>query len=344
MKQTLFYSAIRAFFVFFAAVMGLFAAIFVIALLINALSDSVDIPKKSTLTLSADATGKRKLLGDSTPVILRVNIHGIIGVNELTESKVSDMLYDSREGILAKDRVKGILLHINTPGGLATDSSAIYRLLKSYKEKYQTPIYAYVEGICASGGMYIACAADKIYSSRDSIVGSVGVRMGPTFNVSQTMDRIGLQALTLTAGKHKDDLNPFRPWKDGEETPIKEILKKTYEQFVEVVTNARKQLSRDLLINEYGAKVFIASEGQQLGFIDNGNSNYTSCLADLTKAAGIGESHESQVLLIAPHHSIIEDLAQGQNTLLKGKIEHVFPLVSGIPSQLCGRVLFFYHS
>ncbi len=339
--KSLFYSTIRAFCVFFGALMGLFVAIFAIVLLITAVSDSIDTPKKSTLTVSADASGNRKILDDSTPVILRINIHGIIGLNELTETKISDMLYDSREGVLAKDRVKAILLHINTPGGLASDSSAIYRLLKNYKEKYKTPIYAYIEGLCASGGMYIACAADKIYSSHDSIVGSVGVRMGPAFNVSQTMDRFGLQALTLTEGKHKDDLNPFRPWKEGEDITIKEILRKTYEQFVEVVTNARKRLSRDLLINDYGAKIFIAQESEQFGFIDNGNSDYISCLTDLIKVAAIGEGKKYQVLLIAPHHSVIEDLTQGQNALFKGKIEHVFP-IAGIPSQLCGKVLFFY--
>ena len=67
------------------------------------------------------------------------------------------------------------------PGGAADDSVGIYRALCEYKKKYNVPIYAFVDGLCASGGMYIACAADKIYATPSSVIGSVGVIMGPLF-------------------------------------------------------------------------------------------------------------------------------------------------------------------
>jgi protease-4 len=341
-RESIFASTFRALFIAFGALIGIFLAIFIALLTISALSDSVDMPTKSSLTVSADANGKRKLLVSSTPVILRMDLHGVIGEFSLTEEKWNTMLLDSREGTLDKDRVKGIVLHINTPGGLATDSSAIYRLLKAYKEKYHVPIYAYVDGICASGGMYIASAADKIYSSSDSIIGSVGVRMGPAFNVSDVMATIGVKALTLTEGKDKDLLNPFRPWKEGEEGPLKDIMAKEYEQFVDVVAAARPRLSRDELVNTYGARVYVAPDAQTLGYIDLAESSYTDCLKALVAAAGIEENHEYQVIAISPSFSFFRDMMQSQSGLLKGKIQHIFPIGPGISSEMSGKLLFLY--
>ena len=220
MRESILKSTIRALFVSFAVLIGLILAVLVTILSVSTLMNNVSLPDKGTLTVSADAHGNRKLLTSSSPVILRIDIHGVIGDIDLNEKKITNLLYDSREGVLTGNRVKGILLHINSPGGLATDSSAIYHLLMDYKQKYHVPIYAYVDGLCASGGMYIACAADQIYATSDSVIGSVGVRLGPTFNVSQTMDKMGISALTLTEGKFKDALNPFRPWKECRRRPV----------------------------------------------------------------------------------------------------------------------------
>ncbi|MFI5264393.1 MAG: S49 family peptidase, partial [Candidatus Kapaibacterium sp.] len=87
---------------------------------------------------------------------------------------------ESQEGDFKNNRVKGILLYMDTPGGYSTDSDTIYRLLMEYKKQYKVPIYAYVDGLCASGGMYIAITADKIMASDTSLIGSIGV-IAPTF-------------------------------------------------------------------------------------------------------------------------------------------------------------------
>lgn len=337
MRESIFSSSLRALFSAFAIVVGIFLAIFVAVLAISSVSDSVELPKTSEMTVSADANGNRELLGHSAPVILRIDINGVIGVNELTETKFVDLLHDSREGVL-KDRVKGILLNVNTPGGLATDSSAIYHLFKAYKEKYKVPIYAYVDGMCASGGMYIVCAADKIYSMDDGIIGSVGVRLGPAFNVSQAMDKLGISSITLTEGKNKDALNPFRPWKEGEDVALRDVMAASYAQFVNVVTASRPNLSREALINDYGAQIYIAPKAQELGYVDNGNSDYNTCLSDLVAAAGI-DKQSYQVILIAPHFSVIEQLSKSQTTLLKGRIEHVF---AGMTPEMSGKLLYLY--
>ena len=95
------------------------------------------------------------------------------------------------------------------------DADGIYRAIKHYKEQYQVPVIAYVDGLCASGGMYIACAADKIYATDVSLVGSVGVLFPSFMNFSKLLDTVGVQSLTISSCKGKDDMNPLRPWKEG---------------------------------------------------------------------------------------------------------------------------------
>ncbi|MCI0382839.1 MAG: S49 family peptidase [Chlamydiae bacterium] len=339
-RESIFISALRLFFTSFAAVLGISAAIMGIFLLIGSFTDTIDIPDKPKLMVSPDDQGNRKLLGDSTPVILRMDIRGIIGADPfLVGEKVENLLLDSRDGVL-KNRVKGILLYVNTPGGVAVDADDIYRALLDYKKKFNVPIYAFVDGMCASGGMYIVAAADRIYSTIESEIGSVGVRMGPVFNLVDAMNKIGVASLTLTEGKNKDTLNPFRPWKEGEEEHIKNILAAIYDRFVNIVTSARPRLNKQKLINEYGAKIFIASKAKELGYIDDSNADYTTTLRDLAKAAEI--KGEYQVLKIEPSQSFLKEIAQNKSQLLKGKIECVFPLSTYINSDLSGKILYLY--
>lgn len=341
--DSLFRSAFRKFFNAIAVVLGLSLALVVVIVAISALSDNVSLPQHGDLTVSRDVSWNRKLLSTTTPVILRIDLHGIIGLSHLTEEKFQNMLLDSREGSLAGNRVKGILLHVNTPGGTAIDSAAIYSLFQEYKARFNVPIFVYVDGLCASGGMYIASAADQIFASGDSIIGSVGVKMGPVFNVSDLIQRIGISSLTITEGIGKDALNSFRPWKEDEAASFQTIAATSYETFLDVVTQGRKQLSRDKLIHEYGAKVFSAAQSQEYGYIDVANASYNDALKGLVQKLGLAEG-SYQVLAIEPYHSTLEDLTQSSYSLLKGKVQHMFHLAPNITTELelAGKLLYLY--
>lgn len=341
-RESIFISSLRGFFKSFAVVLGFAVGLVTIVLGINALSDGIITPNKSEMTISADANWNRKMLASTAPVILRVDIEGVIGTSKLTEKKIKDLLIDSREGSLANNRVKGVLLYLNTPGGTSSDSSAIYRLIKTYKEKYKVPVFAFVDGMCASGGVYITSAADQIFAPKDSIIGSVGVRLGPAFNFSNAMDKWGIQALTLTEGKNKDTLNPFRPWKEGEDESLKTILAAEYEIFVDVVTAARPKLDKDKLINDYGANIFTAQKAEEIGFIDNGDADYDLALSSLVKASGIKDGEQYQVISIAPYQSVVKELTENKAHLLKGKLTHVFPTGTYTNSEMSGQILFLY--
>ncbi len=339
-NESIFVSALRGLLKSFAVVVGAALGLFVLMLALSGISSSVELPDKSDLTIAADADWNRKLLPDSTPVILKINIHGVIGTGDLQTEKFKTMLIDSRQGALAKDRVKGILLHINTPGGTATDSSSIYRLLMMYKERYKVPVMAFVDGYCASGGMYIACAAEKIFATSSSIVGSIGVRLGPAFNFADAMQKVGVKSLTLTEGKNKDLLNPFRPWKENEGSSLQENIEVEYKQFVDTVANARPLLTKEKLINEYGASIYAASIGAKLGYVDEGNSNYDQALKSLVSKAEITEKY--QVIQIEPHQSFFKDLATARASLLEGKIKHVLPTGTFTTTEMSGQLLYLY--
>jgi len=339
-RESIFISAIRKFCNTFAVILGVSVAIFVVLLGVGAMSNSINTPSKGDLTVSPDANWNRKLLADTTPVLLKIKMEGVIGTLDLRSEKIKNMLLDSREGSLAGDRVKGIFIHMNTPGGVAIDGTNIYALFKEYKEKYKVPIYVYVDGMCASAGIYISAAADQVYASADSIVGSVGVRLGPLYNFSETLGKIGVTPLTLTEGKGKDALNPTRPWTEGESAPIQKIMAANYEEFVNVVTSARKGLDKDKLVHEYGAKVFTSAEGAELGYIDRAGVSYNEALAALAKAANVEESY--QVLEISPAHNFFQDLSENKFQLLQGKFEPVLPLGPYMTTEMSGKILFLY--
>ena len=269
MKESIFKEALRKLFVTFSGIVGIILGLVLIGSFIGSFSSTADITTESVYTpeIVANASGVRKVLSSDTPVILKLNINGIIGMDQLDISSMRQKLVESREDSL-KDRVKAILLYINSPGGTVVDADGIYREIKAYKEQYKVPVYAFVDGLCASGGIYIASAADKIYASDVSLIGSVGV-ISPSFmNFSQTLDKIGVQSLTLSAGKGKDDLNPVRPWRPGEEDNYKNIIDYYYTFFIDIVTLNRPLLNKEKLVQDYGANIFPAKIAHEHGYID----------------------------------------------------------------------------
>ncbi|MBS0623350.1 MAG: S49 family peptidase [Verrucomicrobia bacterium] len=294
-KESIFLNALRSFFVaLFGSIGAFFGFFFVIMLCIFLISSSEDKKKlPSKLTILPDAEGNRKELSVSSPVILQISIEGVIGSDPITAEKIEEILLDSREEAFHNDRVKGILLVIDSPGGGVNDSDIIYRLIKAYKSVYKIPVYAYVNGMCASGGYYIACAADKIYASPVSIIGSIGViSWPPYFNAVEAMKKIGVSALTLSAGQGKDSLNPTRPWTADEGVHRQALLDFFYKDFVSLVTQNRPKITEEDLVKIYGAEVFPAPDALLKGYIDAVVDLKRDALTALVQTADIHEPYQ----------------------------------------------------
>lgn len=342
-RESIFFGTIRSFCTGFAVVLGIILALGFGLFAISFFKGPSLLPPKSEMTIVQDANGQREILPLSAPALLRVDIQGEIGEMYLTAVDLENILLDSREDLLADNRVKGVLLYFDTPGGAASDSSAIHRLMLEYKAKYKVPIYAYVDGLCASGGMYIASACDKIFATPWSVVGSVGILIPPHFNFSKAMEQWGIEAVTLTEGKDKDTLNPFRPWAPDETSTLKPILAGLYEQFVDAVVQGRPKLDREKLVDIYGAQVFMAETAMEYGYIDSATSSYSDALKALASAAGIKEGEHYQVVRLSSPHNFFFDLTKTKAaTLLQGKITHSFQVHPSIPNEFYGKPLYLY--
>lgn len=277
---------------------------------------------KNKIEILPDLNGSTKILPLNTPVILRLDIDSVIGKTQLTSEDFMYQLTESRKGFLKKDRVKGILLYIDSPGGAPTDSDTIYKNLLSYKEKYSVPVFAFVDGMCASGGFYIACASNKIYASPMSIIGSVGSLMGPFVNFSKALDKWGIGSITLTQGKDKDIMNPLRPWTKDEDQTLKEINEYIYQRFVSTVSYSRN-INKDKIINEYGAHVFSCQKAKEIGYIDVADAYYEDALKDLLKEANIDISKPYQVVTLSLKKKWYHPLIGQTKTALQAFLKHL---------------------
>lgn len=339
-RESIFVGAVRSLCTSLATILGIAIGIGVVIMGLAFVSGTQYLPPKSEPMIMPDAEGNRALLSGNTPAVLRVDLRGVIGTGDLTSDKIENLLLDSREDFLRGDRVKAVLLYIDTPGGASDDCAAIYRALANYKTKYNVPIYAYVDGMCASAGMYIACVADKIYASPSSVIGSVGVRLGPIFNFSGAMEKYGVSSLTLTQGKDKDALNPFRPWGPDEDADLKAIMAALYDRFLTVVTTARPKLNKEKLVNDYGAYIFIAKQAQELGYIDDADMDYSKSLSALVAAAQIPEHDHYQVVQLIPTHPFLSNLTESMSPY---KLMRSLGLSSPTNNpELNGKVLYLY--
>ncbi len=311
-KESLFSSTIRSFCISFFAVIGIVVAFFLVMLIFGAGKSSKAIDASMYEAVIPDTNGRKYTFASNQPILLRVNITGQIGLPNLNTETLRSILNESRSGPFKNHPVKGILLYINSPGGAATDSESMYYALKDYALKYQVPIYAYVEGLCASGGMYIACAADKIYSSESSMIGSVGV-LAMYFNFSEGMQKIGVQNRTMTAGVGKDSMNPFKPWPETTPQSYTRMINLNYEQFTSVVSSARPKLTESLLKNKYGAQVYYSTDAEEYGYIDGAGYQYEETVQMLAKAADLADNNFQIVQLQPKFH--LSDLFSMKNKL-----------------------------
>jgi protease-4 len=143
------------------------------------------------------------------------------------------------------ETAKGLILRLNTPGGSPVQAGLVndeIHRLRALRPDF--PVYAVVQDVCASGGYYIAVAADEIYADKASIVGSIGVRMD-SFGLTGLIDKLGVERRSLTAGENKAFLDPFLPMKDKDIDHAQQMLDTIHEQFISVVKEGRGERLKD---------------------------------------------------------------------------------------------------
>ncbi|CAG0965381.1 protease IV [Methylophilaceae bacterium] len=165
-----------------------------------------------------------------------IDIQGVIGSGDEVNA---DGVISSLQSAFENKRTKGVILRINSPGGSPVQSGLINDEIKRLRKLHpQTPVYAVVEDICASGGYYIAAAADRIYVDKASIVGSIGVLMDG-FGFTGTMEKLGVERRLLTAGENKAILDPFSPPNPKHQEFAQSMLNEVHQQFIAIVREGR---------------------------------------------------------------------------------------------------------
>ncbi len=339
MSDSLVKGAFRSFVNMFFKVIAFFVAITATLLIISTAVSSG--PYRHTSTIS-HPTHQWKVppFSLNRPTILHIPIVGTIGYGRgPTKQDLFSIFQDIETLQFQPGVLKAVVLYIDTPGGTTDDSENIFRMLEEFKKTKQIPIYAYVDGLCASGGVFVSLAADTIIATTPSIIGSIGTIMPTAFNVANTMKRLGIEATTIYKGKNKDDLNPFRPWKENETASIQELIDSAYNRFVSLVSRYRPKLTEEQ-IREEGAKVYSAEKAQELGLIDEINDSYTNALESISSSLEITNNY--QVIELRPEMGIQTLLGSEASSLFTKKIEHHLQIPGEPPSEAAGRPLYLY--
>ena len=202
-------------------------------------------------------------LGDKEHTAL-VELNGVIAHKE---SASADNVVTGLRNAFEDKKTKGVVLRINSPGGSPEQSSYINKEITRLREKYpEIPVYAVVSDMCASGGYYVAAAADKIYVNESSIVGSIGVRMG-SFGFVEAMDELGVERRVMTAGEYKAIGDPFSPMAEDEKAYFQKLLDQLHEEFISVVKAGRgDRLAQDQDL--FNGLFWTGRESIELGLAD----------------------------------------------------------------------------
>ena len=222
------------------------------------------------------ATGQRGILteeiiqkGPRTKKIVVISVQGIINSGQAQD--VYQQLKLARED----NRVKGLIIRVNSPGGTISGSDGIYNEIRKYREKTDKPVVAFMQGVAASGGYYVSVACDKIVAEPTTITGSVGVIAG-YFVLQELLEKkLGIQPVIIKSGRKKDWPSLFQQVTEEQREYIQEkLIGPAYERFVQVVADGRGSLTLDDVKRLADGSIYGAYEAvdekliDEIGYLD----------------------------------------------------------------------------
>lgn len=215
-------------------------------------------------------TGKE----DSANKIVMIPVEGLISSREgfsllgpmenVTQKVKGDL---DRAG---KDpNVKGIILSIDSPGGEMTACDVLHEEITRFRKEHPAiPIVALMRDVAASGGYYLAVAADEIWAHPTTITGSIGVIM-ETYNLKEGMEKIGVKSIVIKSGEKKDILSMSREMTEEERAILQGIVDEMYGKFLDVVLAGRKGMTREKLLPLADGRVFTGEQAKKEGLVDS---------------------------------------------------------------------------
>lgn len=230
--------------------------------------------------LFGDRAGKQNIPKDElgrpyTEYSAVIQLKGMIAADE---DASADRLIRALTKAFKDEKVKGIIIQINSGGGSPVQSGYVYDEIKRLRGLYpHKKVYAVIADIGASGAYYIAAAADEIYADKASLVGSIGVT-GASFGFVETLEKLGVERRLYTSGEHKAFLDPFQPMREDETQFWQEVLGGVHEQFINVVKEGRgERLKVAEHPDLFSGLIWNGEQALEMGLIDGlGSSSYVA--------------------------------------------------------------------
>jgi len=198
-----------------------------------------------------------------------IKLSGVIGQTSLLKSGINiSNLNNVIEKAFSFKKVPAVSLLINSPGGSPAQSSLIADKIISKSKEKKKKVIAFVEDVAASGGYWLACAADEIYIDQNSIIGSIGV-ISPGFGFVELIKKLGIERRVYTSGKSKSFLDPFKKENTEDINRLKDIQEQIHENFIDFVKIRRKnKLKKNKNKEIFSGLFWVGQKAIELGLAD----------------------------------------------------------------------------
>ena len=243
---------------------------------------------------------------ESQDKILHIDLDGIIS-SMSSEGLFGDSLPDMRgikrqlEQAAGDEKIKAIVLRINSPGGEVTASDILYNAVKKTASK--KPVVVYMDSMAASGGYYVACGATQIVASETTLTASIGVII-ETMSYHELFTKVGLEANTFTSGAFKDSLNGARPMREDEKEYVQSLVTQMYDRFLGIVSAARKVPADLLKATVADGRVVTGRQALEAKLVDK--IGYVEDAYALARE--LGKSADASVVKYRSDHSLFDVL------------------------------------
>ncbi len=228
--------------------------------------------------ISGGLKGDVNKMGKHTALI---DLQGVIASDQAN----ADMMITGLQEAFENKNTQGVIMRINSPGGSPVQAGQINDEIRRLRALHpKIPFYVVVDDVCASGGYYIAVAAEKIYVDKASLVGSIGVLMDG-FGFTQTMDKLGVERRLITSGTNKGFLDPFSPTDPQQVEYAKHMLEEIHAQFIQVVRQGRGKRLKETP-ETFSGLIWSGQKSIELGLTD-GFGSVESVARDVIKAEEI---------------------------------------------------------
>lgn len=203
-------------------------------------------------------------------ILVIVPISGVITSEEtpsyLTSGQTTERLVQYLRNLARRPEVKAVVFRINSPGGNVAAVQEIYNQILNLRQNKKVVVASFLD-IAASGGYYLACAADRIVANPGSLCGSIGVLL-QIGNVEELLKKIGVKVDTFRSGEYKDIGSPFRSITPSEKQLLNEVINDAYQQFLEAVIRGRPNVPEAKIRQIADGRIFTGHQAKEIGLVD----------------------------------------------------------------------------